>query len=125
MSPAPSQDQACQSGLESACVVGGGDDLGWGSEELGLSFSPHYVWVDSGWLLWCQISVNLQFLPENWNNLLPKAFVKMKWEDKLDYFLKNEMQMDSIHSFNTDLSTERLLRGGTALEPGTPVLTEP
>ena len=105
--------------------MGGGDDLGWGSEELGLSFSPHYVWVDSGWLLWCQISVNLQFLPENWNNLLPKAFVKMKWEDKLDYFLKNEMQMDSIHSFNTDLSTERLLRGGTALEPGTPVLTEP
>lgn len=36
--------------------------------------------------------------------------MKMKWEDKLDYFLKNEMQMDSIHSFNADLSMEHLLR---------------
>ena len=44
----------------------------------------------------------------------------MKWEDKLDYFLKNETQMDSTHSFNTNLSMECLLRGRRCPGAGDP-----
>lgn len=115
--------------LSVCCRVGGGQNQKTGFESLPLLWSG---WTPAGYLP-PKFFYDLTFcflFPENWDNLTPEAFVKIKQENT---FFEKQMAIDRFHAFIQHLSPEFLLSRRCC--PGLrvrsernrldPVLTEP